>query len=95
MDLISRQDAINAILAIEDHGNSDRANALGLAECAITTLPSAQQPERNKGRWIVDRIASNIFRCSVCGQDAPVEPIIGVEYKSNFCPHCGAKMIES
>lgn len=41
-DLISRQAAIDAILAIKDYGNSDRANALGLAECAVTTLPSAQ-----------------------------------------------------
>ena len=41
-DLISRQAAIDAILAIKDYGNSDRANALGLAECAVTTLPSVQ-----------------------------------------------------
>ena len=41
-DLISRQAAIDAILKIHDYGNSDRANALGLAECALTTLPSAQ-----------------------------------------------------
>ncbi len=31
-DCISRQAAIDAILAIKDYGNSDRANALGLAE---------------------------------------------------------------
>lgn len=41
-DLISRQAAIDAILKINDYGNSDRANALGLAECALTTLPSVQ-----------------------------------------------------
>ena len=41
-DLISRQAAIEAILKINDYNNSDRANALGLAEFAITTLPSAQ-----------------------------------------------------
>lgn len=44
-DVISRQAAIDAILAIKDYGNSDRANALGLAECAVTTLPSVQ-PEQ-------------------------------------------------
>ena len=47
-DYISRQTVIDAILAIKDYGNSDRANALGLAEFAVTTLPSAQ-PEL---RWI-------------------------------------------
>lgn len=41
-DLIDRQAAIDAILAINDYGNSDRANALGLAEFAITTLPSVE-----------------------------------------------------
>ena len=41
-DLISRQAAIDAILKINDYNNSDRANALGLAEFAITTLPSAE-----------------------------------------------------
>ena len=44
------------------------------------------------GEWIVDSIADNIFRCSICGQDAPVEPTGGTEYKSNFCPNCGAIM---
>ena len=46
-DLISRQAAIDAILSIKDYGNSDRANALGLAEFAITTLPSAQPVARD------------------------------------------------
>lgn len=45
-----------------------------------------------RGKWIVDSIASNIFTCSVCGQDAPVEPTGGTEYKSNFCPNCGADL---
>lgn len=41
-DTISRQAAIDVILAINDYGNSDRANALGLAEFKITTLPTAE-----------------------------------------------------
>lgn len=41
-DLIDRQAAIDAIAAINDYGNSERANALGLAEFKITILPSAE-----------------------------------------------------
>ena len=41
-DLISRQEAIDAIKRIDSHGNSDRANGLGLAENAIILLPSAE-----------------------------------------------------
>lgn len=50
------------------------------------------QPERKKGKWIQDSIASNIFRCSECGYDAPVDSTAGCEIKSNFCPWCGADM---
>ena len=50
-DTISRQAAIDEILKINGYNYSDRANALGLAEFAITTLPSAE-PE--------------IIRCGAC-----------------------------
>ena len=43
-DVISRQAAIDAIKSIPDHEDAARANALGLAENAIMTLP-AVQPE--------------------------------------------------
>ena len=47
---------------------------------------------RARGEWVADGIADNIFRCSKCGNDAPVSPTCGTEYKSDFCPTCGAKM---
>ena len=47
-DLISRQAAIEAIQSLNDYGDSERANAYGMAEFKITTLPSVQ-PEQ---RWI-------------------------------------------
>lgn len=58
----------------------------------IRNIPAADVRPVVHGEWIVDSIASNIFRCSVCGYDAPVEPTGGTEYKSNFCPTCGAYM---
>lgn len=40
MALIEREAAIKAITGIDAHGNADRANALGLAEFQLTTLPA-------------------------------------------------------
>ena len=50
------------------------------------------QPERKRGKWIEDALANNIYRCSECGIDAPVEPTGGTEYKSNYGPNCGCEM---
>ena len=50
------------------------------------------EPERKKGKWVQDNIASNVFRCSECGCDAPVDPTAGCEIKSNFCQWCGTDM---
>lgn len=53
----------------------------------------SNQPAQPKtGHWVQDDIASNIFRCSECGCDAPVDPTAGCEIKSNFCYMCGADM---
>ncbi len=94
-DLISRQAAIDAILAINDYGNSDRANALGLAEFSITTLPSAQ-PER-KGRWMrygedgyPNEKDTVVWQCDQC-----LTTYYGrTERIANYCPNCGASMTE-
>ena len=58
----------------------------------IDIQPTADVRENVKGEWIEDAIANNIYRCSECGIDAPVEPTRGTEYKSNYCPNCGADM---
>ena len=86
-DLISRQDAIDAISAILD--NPNHAEFLYGDEICKTLqdLPSAER----RGRWefnIDDEEWSwNVpFKCTQCGgwnnRETP------------YCPHCGAKMIE-
>ena len=56
----------------------------------IKELPSVK-PERPKGEWITDDL-SGIISCSRCGNDAPMETTGGGQYKSKFCPDCGADM---
>lgn len=77
-DLISRQDAIDAILkAVINHDS---------ASGRIANLPSAQQ----KGEWEICKDADGEYGvCSECGQDADFSHY-GVAY--NFCPNCGADM---
>lgn len=60
-------------------------------DMAIKALSSAKS-ERKKGKWVQDDIASNVFRCSECGCDAPVDPTAGCEIKSNYCQWCGIDM---
>lgn len=84
-DLIDRQAAIDEIR---------RCRFVVDAIEKINGLPSAQ-PERKKGKWIHERLASTtggsypIVRCSVCQGTIPME------WETHYCPHCGADMREA
>ena len=80
-NLVSKQDAIDAVRAISDHGDSARANALGMAEHAIEVLPTVQptimrsigelvgytdEPCPNCGRLRVERYESGLEICEKC-----------------------------
>ena len=99
-DLISRKDAIEAtwkaflkVCEIKDKAgwqNTEPTFAVMEAMSDISRLPSADRP---KGKWINE--SDMDFSCSVCGQMATVAfehegyPMI------NYCPNCGAKMVDS
>ena len=102
-DLISRQDAITAIIGLPTwYYDSDRhygdpqppMEALLDPEdvvSAIENLPF-EQPERKKGKWIeVDDPDNRISgRCSICDWEALLyeTDVVGMDY----CPNCGADM---
>ena len=80
MDLISRQDAIDAVRSYYD----EQYALCDSIEELIEKLPSAQ--ERKKGEWITKSTNGEMFDvCSVCGYVEWDEP-------HNFCPNCGADM---
>ena len=91
-DYISRDKAANVLCTACGNAACDPFECSFYKE--MEDIPAADVRPVVPGEWIVDSIASNIFTCSVCGQDAPVEPTGGTEYKSNFCPNCGADMRE-
>lgn len=52
----------------------------------LKTLPSVT-PKREQGEWIGVNPMVDTLMCSKCGEN-----IISEEFKSNYCPNCGAKM---
>lgn len=53
------------------------------------------QPERKSGKWIGQKGGG--YCCSECGRYALDEVdgnFIHVAFESNFCPYCGAEMVE-
>ena len=86
-DLISRQDAIDAICKkckadFPDTGACDICDEISV----LKSLPSAEK----KGKWIEDDDATVRGHCSVCGWESHYyeDDVVG----ANFCPNCGAKM---
>lgn len=61
-------------------------------ECAYTllvkTAPTADVMEVKHGHWIEMNSDMGIYRCSQCRET------VGGQTGSNFCPNCGAKMVE-
>ena len=89
-DLISRQDAIDALGEEPEIWNDTEEewayrNAWVEHISAIKALPSADRPT---GEWIKSDILPNGWHCSHC--DAPV--MTDDIDEMLFCPHCGAKM---
>lgn len=91
-DLISRQDAIDAV-ENNSYGMGSRASVK-----AIKSLPSAEA--RPTGKW-VDTTSNQHYKCSVCGyragywfnEENSCEYSMDMsEWLSNFCPNCGARM---
>ena len=85
-DLISRQDAIDALIERDPNCGIDSAEV-------IKDLPSAQ-PERNKGKWV--RITQGAmpeqYICPFCHRTVEaygVEELLSIRYP--YC-HCGADM---
>jgi len=102
-DLISRQAAIDAILAVtgnssvrelyehvQEHGLSEMwSGGVNAAIDIIIAVPSAQ-PERKTGHWVrIDDEPCDDWECDRCGA---VVTDCGYDVLPNFCPNCGADM---
>ena len=84
-DAISRQ-AVLDIFA----DNADATRPYNTAWEKIRDLPSVN-PQPKVGRWIYtgDYLTEGMLKCSECGEEIDVS-----ESYYDFCPVCGAKMVE-
>jgi len=96
MDLISRQDAIDAIMDLPNCYNGfsdtfDKAYIIGTLE----EVPSADQ----RGTWIemgTNKDGTHNIKCSKCGEGYKTRGharSIATKAKYRFCPTCGARMV--
>lgn len=79
-DLISRQDAIDAV-AMNIPFITFTEDCKRTAQRIIGTVPSADRPT---GEWVEEDEYGDLLVCSECG--------FANDYKDNYCPNCGAKM---
>lgn len=86
VDCISRADAIKAMQEKAKRlTNEDTINGLCGAVAILFDLPSVTPQEPKTGHWIKCDILQE-FKCSKCR--------VCFRNKSNYCPNCGAKMVE-
>ena len=60
--------------------------SMGQVVKGIHALPPVTQ---KSGKWIGVNPMVDTLMCSECGEN-----IISADFKSNYCPNCGAKMVE-
>lgn len=89
-DLISRS-AIIDILE-RDLQSGDDTITLSWLKTWLEMQETVDAAEVLHGRW--KKIAHYPYYCSVCEEIAPLDCEGESHYKSNYCPHCGAKMDE-
>lgn len=62
-----------------------------LTEYIADSIPAADVVPVRHGRWIVEDF-TELVKCSECDNDAPLDTTGGGQWRSPFCPLCGAKM---
>jgi len=91
-DMIYREDAIDELMHIipyKRYHNGEYVFLLNKREClkAIKAIPSADRPQGEWKRRLVDNGFNADWVCSECGYRVKTDFV-----SFNFCPHCGARM---
>lgn len=92
-DCVSRDAVHNLIIPwLNDYLLDETREALETIDYKIEDLPSVT-PKPKMGRWIEVTNGRGGHECDLCHKYAPSYKS-GDEYLSQFCPNCGAKMVE-
>ena len=88
MALINKQDAVNAINAVDNYDDGIAFEVLSHACRDVALLPEVDAEPVRHGRWI-DYTDEGYVECDQCRSatncDGDIEEL-------NYCWHCGAKM---
>lgn len=93
LDLISRQDALDALKKAFDDGDGIEVGAYWEHNKVIDTIKLLPSADRLQGEWIVK---DGVFYCSCCDNDSAglsEDDVYVYEVPlPNYCSNCGAKM---
>ena len=95
-DLISRTETVERIRGVLDvtvpitDYDGGYVDGVEVGVSTVSTMPPAQ-PEPKEGHWIEGKIYRDVIECycSECGQLMTTAASV----RMNYCPNCGAKMI--
>ena len=93
-DLISRQAVLDLLFnsyiktELTSIGYASKEYA-ELCVDELNELPPVNPQEPKTGHWIGVNPMVDTLMCSECGEN-----IISEEFKSNYCPNCGCRMVE-
>ena len=92
-DLISRQQALDAINSWRGRFSEEYNEAIDDCENSIKELPPAQ-PEPREGHWIKHETpdGGEQYECSRCGVLWEFNDGTPEDNEAYFCPKCGTKM---
>ena len=93
---ISLQAVLDAIGNVPDYGDGMVWEALSHAQRDVALVPPVNPTKT--GHWINAKVGklfpSNDFKCSECGNILDFNGVNCGRGDANYCPNCGAKMIE-
>lgn len=94
-DIIRRHDAISAYKTL-CQGTACKGcpffDSKGMTDCRLLrALRKVQSAQPKKGKWINNK--HDLPICNQCGYMPKIDRTIDDYYYSNYCPNCGARMV--
>jgi len=91
--MINMDYAITVIEAYKERLETSASNLLDVDIESFELALKAMRDYRPIGEWVSDPDKDWKLRCSVCRNEAHFDDYEGEHIRSNYCPHCGAKMM--
>ena len=87
-DCISREDALMCLTGMFENREYEPSELIKIFARRIKTLSPVTPQEPRTGHWVIRPHVYGVTYCSECDFELKIDD-------TNYCPNCGAKMIES